>query len=43
MWRAIGVTFEGDGGHADDRGGGEPLLQLVVFPLAMWRLAASWA
>src|SRR5262245_23432268 len=35
MWRAIGVTFQGDGRRADHRGGGEPLLQLVVFPLAV--------
>src|SRR4051812_22588762 len=33
MWRAIGVPFHGDGGHADDRTGGEALFQLVVLRL----------
>src|SRR6266545_3741753 len=34
MRRAVGVAFEGDGGHADGRGFGQPLFQIVVFRLA---------
>ena len=34
VWRAIGITFEGDGGHGDDRDRGKPLFQIVVFRLA---------
>src|SRR5206468_6950809 len=32
---AVGVAFEGDRRHADDRPSGEPLLQVVVFRLAV--------
>ena len=32
---AIGITLEGDGRHRDDRECGKPLLQLVVFRLAL--------
>ena len=34
MGRAVGVAFEGDGGHGDDRTFGEPLFQIVIFTLA---------
>src|SRR5512132_36601 len=34
VWGAVGVTFQGDGGHGDDRTGGQPLFQLVKFRLA---------
>src|SRR5262249_60793671 len=33
MRRAIGMAFEGDGGHGDDRSLGEPLFNLVVLRL----------
>src|SRR5436190_19270576 len=32
---AVGVAFEGDRRHGDDRPSGEPLLQVVVFRLAV--------
>ena len=35
MRRAVGVALEGDRGHGDDRGFGEPILQLVVLGLAV--------
>ena len=34
MRRAIGIAFEGDGGHRDDRAFGKPLVQIVIFRLA---------
>src|ERR1700682_1158167 len=33
--RAIGVTFQGDGGHGDDWTFGEPLFQLVILGLTL--------
>ena len=35
MGRAVGIAFHGDGGHADHRTLGKPLLQVVIFPLAI--------
>src|SRR5205823_13881140 len=29
MWRTIGITLEGNGGHADDRTSGQLLFQIV--------------
>ena len=34
MRRAVGVAFESDGGHRDDRTFGKPLFQIVIFRLA---------
>src|SRR6476661_4535062 len=34
VWRAIGITFKGNGGHRDDRTFGQPLFQIVIFRLA---------
>jgi hypothetical protein len=34
MRRTVGVAFQGDGGHGDDRGASKPLFQIVVFRLA---------
>ena len=34
VWRAIGITFKGNGGHGDDRTFGKPLFQIVIFRLA---------
>ena len=31
VWRTIGITFERDGGHRDDRVSGKPLFQVVIF------------
>src|SRR4029453_2258445 len=33
MWRTVGVALEGDRGHGDDRGFGEPIFQRGVFGL----------
>src|SRR5438477_10182743 len=35
MWRAVGVAFERNGGHSDDRRFGQPLFQIVVPGLAL--------
>src|ERR1051326_263840 len=35
MWCAIGVALHGDCRHGDDRACGEPLLQIVIFRLAV--------
>ena len=39
--RAIGIAFEGDRGHGDDRAFGEPLFQIVVFRLAFGQIRAA--
>src|SRR6478609_3498076 len=35
MRRAVGITFEGDGGYSNYRECGEPFFQLVVLPFAV--------
>src|SRR5437870_6256859 len=35
MWRTIGIAFEGNGGHADDRTLGKPPFRILVFGLAL--------
>src|SRR6476661_3700406 len=35
MWRAIGVTFQRDGWHSDDRASRQPLFQFVVAGFAL--------
>src|SRR6266852_6014212 len=35
MWRTIGVTFERNGGHRDDRTRCQPCLELVVLRLTI--------
>jgi hypothetical protein len=32
---SVGLAFHGDGGHGDDRNRGQPLFEIVVFPLAV--------
>src|SRR5215831_18095805 len=34
VWRAIGVTFKGDGGHGDDWAFGKLLFKVVILRLA---------
>jgi hypothetical protein len=34
VWRAIGITFKGNGWHGDDRDFAQPLFQIVIFALA---------
>src|SRR5437763_21731 len=34
MRRTVGITFEGDGGHGDDRGLGKPLVEIGILRLA---------
>src|ERR1017187_204119 len=34
VWRTIGITFHGNGGHGNDGGFGKPLFQIVIFRLA---------
>ena len=35
MWCAVGITFQRNGGHGDDRARGKPLFQIVIFRLAL--------
>ena len=35
MWSAIGIAFHGDSRHGDDWTWGKPLVQIVVFALAI--------
>lgn len=35
LWCAIGITFESDSGHSDDRTFGKPLFQNVILRLAL--------
>src|SRR5947209_5372940 len=33
MWRTVGITFKGDGGHGNHGSCGQPLFQIVIFRL----------